>query len=273
MQNEFPFKTLAICVAANHIGRGLPEGTGRPAPIVATVGCYRIWTRTAADTLRMNPCASVAIRSPLSLHYRLECLTHLGRIARHPDAAGLHHRQFLLRRALAAGDDGAGVAHALARGCGDAGDEADHGLSHVVFHPQRCGLFIRAADLAHHDHGVGFGIVVEQFQHVDVLHAVHRVAADTDAGGLTHAEFHQLADRLIGQRARARDDADAPFLVDVAGHDAHLDLLRGDDARAVRSDQNRPLVLLAHAVLNLDHVAHRYAFGDADHERSEERRV
>ena len=43
-----------------------------------------------------------------------EELAHLRRVARHLDAALLHHRDLLLRRALAAGDDGAGVAHALA---------------------------------------------------------------------------------------------------------------------------------------------------------------
>src|SRR5512139_2828142 len=36
---------------------------------------------------------------------RLEQLAHLGRVARHLDAAGFHHRELLLRGALAAGDD------------------------------------------------------------------------------------------------------------------------------------------------------------------------
>ena len=45
------------------------------------------------------------------------------------------------------------------------------------------------------------------------------------------------SDRLVGERARARDDADVARLVDVAGHDADLALARRDDARAVRADQ------------------------------------
>ena len=37
LQNELAFKTLAICVAANHIGRGLLDDTGPPAPVLATI--------------------------------------------------------------------------------------------------------------------------------------------------------------------------------------------------------------------------------------------
>ena len=46
-----------------------------------------------------------------------------------------------------------------------------------------------------------------------------------------------LKHRLVGQRARARDDADAPLLVDEARHDADLAFAGGDDARAVRADE------------------------------------
>jgi len=35
-------------------------------------------------------------------------------------------------------------------------------------------------------------------------------------------ESGELADGFVGERAGARDDADATFLVDVAGHDADL---------------------------------------------------
>src|SRR5882672_2125678 len=198
------------------------------------------------------------------LQDRLQQLPHLPRILRGPDPAFLHHRELLLRRALAARDDRARMPHPLARGRGDAGDEADHGLFHVHLHPARGVLLVAAADLADHDHGVGPGIVVEELQHLDVLDAVHRVAADADAGGLPEAELHQLADRLVGQRARARHHADAPFLVDVTGHDADLDLVGRDQAGAIRPDE--PSALPLHLVLGADHVAHRDALGDADHE-------
>ena len=47
-------------------------------------------------------------------------LRHLRRASRHGDAARFQHGHFLGRGALAAGDDGAGMAHALARGRGAA---------------------------------------------------------------------------------------------------------------------------------------------------------
>src|SRR5262249_20613218 len=102
--------------------------------------------------------------------------------------------------------------------------------------------------------------------HVDVLQAVHRVAADADRARLADAELGELADGFISERARARHHADAPLLVDVARHDADLDLARRDHARAVRPNELRGAVLLAHAVAHLDHVAHRDALGDTDDE-------
>ena len=92
----------------------------------------------------------------------------------------LHHLELLLRRALAAGNDGAGVAHALARRRRDARDEADDRLLHVLLRPARGGFLVGAPDLADHHDRVGIRIVVEQAQHVDVLETVDRVAADAD---------------------------------------------------------------------------------------------
>src|SRR5882724_2184253 len=156
------------------------------------------------------------------------------------------------------------MAHALARRRRDAGDEADDGLLHVRLHPARGILLVRAADLAHHDHRFGLRVVVEHLQNVDVLDAVDRIAADADAGGLAEAELGELADGFISERAGARHDADRPPLVDVPRHDADLDLVRRDDARAVRPDEQGALAL--HLVLGAHHVAHRDALGDADHE-------
>ena len=42
------------------------------------------------------------------------------------------------------------------------------------------------------------------------------IAADADAGRLADAELRQLADRFVGQRARARDDADVAFACECA---------------------------------------------------------
>src|SRR6185503_8054227 len=180
------------------------------------------------------------------------------------DAALLHHRELLLRRALAAGNDRARVAHALARRRGDAGNETHDRLLHVLLDPLRRGFLVRAADLANHDDGLGLRVVVEHLHHVDVLEPVHRVAADADAARLAETELGELPDRFVGERAGARHHADRPALVDVARHDADLDLVGRDHAGAVRSHQQRALAF--HAVLGADHVAHRDALGDADHQ-------
>src|SRR6185437_13307170 len=50
----------------------------------------------------------------------------------------------------------------------------------------------------------------------------------------------------------------------MAGHDADLDFVGRDHARTVGPEQKR--VRLAHPVPGLDHVAHRNALGDADHQ-------
>ena len=103
------------------------------------------------------------------------------------------------RRALATGDDGAGMAHALARRRGDAGDVGHDGLGDVLLDVAGRGLFVRAADLAHHDDAVGGGIGLEQLEAVDEVHAAHGIAADADAGGLAKAVARGLVDRLVGR--------------------------------------------------------------------------
>ena len=64
-----------------------------------------------------------------------------------------------------------------------------------------------AADLAHHQHGVGVRVVLEHQEGVDEARPVDRVAADADAGALADAEVRELPDPFIGQGARPADDA------------------------------------------------------------------
>src|SRR6202023_2204341 len=94
--------------------------------------------------------------------------------------------------ALASADDGTCVAHAAAGGSGLAGDEADDRLFHVSFTPMRRGFFCIASDFADEDDGVRVGIIVEEAHGVEERSADDRVAADTDAGGLTDAEVWKL---------------------------------------------------------------------------------
>ena len=94
-----------------------------------------------------------------------------------------------------------------------------------------------AADLADHDDRLGLVIGEKHLEDFDKIGAVHRVAADADAGRLPEPDRGRLRHRLIGQGAGARDDADPAAAMDVPRHDADLALVRGDDAGAVRADQ------------------------------------
>src|SRR5260370_38309963 len=76
----------------------------------------------------------------------------------HSADAGCSHRGvFILGSALAAADDGAGMAHAAPRRSGLAGDEADYRLFHIDLDPLGAALFGVAANLPVTDNGVLLG--------------------------------------------------------------------------------------------------------------------
>ena len=102
----------------------------------------------------------------------------------------------------------------------------------------------------------------EHFEHVDELGALDRVAADADGGRLAEPCIGGLEHCLIGKRSRARNNADRALAEDVAGHDADLAFVGRQHARAVGADQ--PRLRAVEPGLDLDHVHHRDAFGDAD---------
>src|SRR5436189_84312 len=52
--------------------------------------------------------------------------------------------------------------------------------------------------------------------------------------------------------------------MDMPGHNADLDFVGGDNAWAIRAHEPGPLAL--HLGLGADHVAHRDALGDANHQ-------
>ena len=188
------------------------------------------------------------------------------RAFRDDDASSAHRFNFRFRVALATRDDGPGVAHAAAFGGGAARDEACGGLPAALFtlirEELRRFFFGRATDFADHDDRGGFGICKEHFEHVDMFGAFDRVATNAHCGGLAKAEIGGLLDGLIGEGARARNNADGPPAVDVAGHDADLAGVRRDHAGAVRADQAR--FGMRQRAFDTHHVKHRDAFGDSD---------
>ena len=161
-----------------------------------------------------------------------------------------------------AGDDGAGVAHAAARRRGDTGHEANQRLTQIFPGPAGGGDFLRSADLADHDDDLGFRIGFEGLEHGDEVGAVDGIAADADGGGNAQAEVGHLLGGLVVERARAGDDADVAFFVDMRRHDADLALAGGDDAGRVRADDDG--VLADPVTLQTHHVVNRDAVGDGD---------
>src|SRR3989304_4641310 len=65
------------------------------------------------------------------------------------------------------------------------------------------------ADLADHQDAGRLVVAKEQLQAVDEAGAIHGIAADADAGRLAEPGGRGLGHRLVGQRARARDEGAA----------------------------------------------------------------
>src|SRR5690554_2215575 len=109
---------------------------------------YIVQAEIPAYTKKAPDDAGAFVRNSRFLQQRLEQLAHDGRITRDLEAGLFHDRQLGIGRVLATRDQRTGVAHALARGRSDAGDEADHRLLHVVLAPARSRSLVRAADFA-----------------------------------------------------------------------------------------------------------------------------
>ena len=104
---------------------------------------------------------------------------------------GFHRLDLVVGAALAARDDGAGMAHAAARRRGAPGDEARDGLLAALFRLvlEELRRVLFGAPPISPIMMIDLGLVIgeEPFQHVDMLGPLDRVAADADAGGLAPA--------------------------------------------------------------------------------------
>src|SRR5699024_6662120 len=126
--------------------------------------------------------------------------------------------------------------------------------------------FVRAADFADHDDGIGIRIFVEHLEDVHVLEPVDGIATNAHGRRLPQPEFGDLGNGFISERARTADYTNAALAVNMTGHDADLDFVGRDQARADGSKQQRLLVFSTHAISQGQHVTHLYAFRDADDE-------
>src|SRR5690625_5838362 len=96
------------------------------------------------------------------------CSSDLISEAAHGFYAGVFQRgKLLIGGAFTTGDDGTGVAHALAGRRRNTRDVGHHRLGHVGFDVRRRFFLSAATEFADHDDGFGLGIVLEHFENVD----------------------------------------------------------------------------------------------------------
>src|SRR5271165_1640164 len=145
--------------------------------------------------------------------------------------------------ALASGDDGSGVTHAASRRCSLSRNKAHYRLLHMLLDVLGSGFFCRSADFTNEDDGFGFWVFVQQRERVDMCCPDDGIAADANGRRLADAALRELVDGLVSKGSGTRDDADAAFLVNAAGHDSDLGLAGGDDSGAVGADEARAGVL------------------------------
>ena len=200
-------------------------------------------------------------------HELSHLLAHLRWVAHDVDARRLESGDLLSSASLAAGNNGASVAHAATWRCRLSSDEAHNGqIAMVVGLEPGGGLFLGlATDLANHDDALGLGVIDEALEHVDEVGAIKGVATDADNGRLTKALCGRLVDGLVCEGTGTGHDSDLALGVDVAGHNADLALAWLDNTWAVWSDKTS-LILRLHDRLDLDHVEGGDALSDADDE-------
>src|SRR5690625_566605 len=140
------------------------------------------WRKAAADLIkpaaRDHPDGWSA--HPV-LENRFQQLTHFRWVHCGANSALFQNSQFGLSGIITTGNQGASMAHALASWGGNPGNKANHWLLHIVFGPQSGIDLVRTTDFANHDHGIGIGVFVEHFQHINVFEAIDGVATNTNS--------------------------------------------------------------------------------------------
>ena len=172
-------------------------------------------------------------------------------------------------RALAARDDGAGVAHLLAGRGGRPGDvgrrpawsscAAMNSAASSSAEPPISPIIMTAL--------VSGSASKRSRQSMKLVPGTGSPPMPTHVVTPMPCEL-QLVERLVGERAGAAHDADAgrPGLGDVAGGDADVALAGADDARAVRAEQLHVREVALELVEEPRLVLGRHALGDAHDE-------
>src|SRR3978361_1336429 len=105
------------------------------------------------------------------------------------------------------------MAHTATRRRGYPGDKSDDRLFDLMLRQKLGSVDLgRSADFTDHDDRLGLGVMQQHVEHFDKIEALYGIAADADASALAKHGRAGLRDRLIGQRAGTRNNADAPAL-------------------------------------------------------------
>src|SRR5262245_45888862 len=148
---------------------------------------------------------SQSVVEKLALQDLDQRLADPGRRWRNLDSRRFHRSNFGLGVALAARDNGAGMAHAAAGRRGPAGNKPDHRPLAAAFGlvlQELRGVFLcRATDFTNHDDRLGFRVGQKHLKHRNKLSPLHGIAANADCSGLSETLTAGLKDRLIGERA------------------------------------------------------------------------
>ena len=126
------------------------------------------------------------------LHLFSHNIGHFFRLLSYFDPNGFKGFNLFGSRALAALDDGSGVAHSFAGRGGTAGNKGRDRFGHLF--PDKLGgfLLVSAANFADENHLVGQGITFEELQNIDKRAADDGITADPDAGRLPQTGFSNL---------------------------------------------------------------------------------
>ena len=102
------------------------------------------------------------------------------------------------RSSFAAGNDGAGMAHALSWRRHAPSDEGSDRLLHMFMDPFCSLLFRRTTDFADHEDRLGIRVIIEKLKRIDEVRAFDRVTPDADRACLTDTCIGQLEPRRRG---------------------------------------------------------------------------
>ena len=124
-------------------------------------------------------------------------------------------------------------------------------------------LLLVAADLADHHDVLGLGVVLEHPEDVDERGADDGVSADADDRRVAEPHLRQLVTDLVGERARAGDEADRALGEDLGRDDPDVRLPGRQRAGAVRAESADALG--ARVPVDAEHLVRGDALGDRDH--------